>query len=237
MGTYAQAASTTWKNSDYPIGKLAALAEIVNLPNEFVSRNPYLVVNKVEWIQCRYLIVQRATSYTGSDVASTADTPPSAPTSALRTIPLDPAFRLTLNTEKLQIPDVLHKLEQLEEKLEDGKEEFNDSDVELMREPTVVLESEAATKGSKLKRGTSSVLDSPSKSKQKKVEAFVPCDDERLSLVKLLPPPKAPSRSAAIALQREMKQMIEQQKKEGAIEAGFYFDPVSCTLYSSPSLS
>ncbi|GAA5893568.1 uncharacterized protein JCM6883_003563 [Sporobolomyces salmoneus] len=231
MGTYAQNAATTWKNADFPIGKLAALAEIVNLPTEFVSRNPYLVVNKVDWIQCRYLIVARATSYTSADTSSTNAGSANAPASSLRTIRLDPAFRLTLNHKPLQIPDVLHKLEQLEEKLEDTEEAFNDSDVEIMREPTIVLEGDATaagsgTRGSRLKRGTSnSLLLSPSKSKQKKIETFIPCDDARLSLVRLLPPPKTPHPRVALAISREMKDMIALQEKEGPIEAGCYFDP------------
>ncbi|GAA5978067.1 hypothetical protein JCM5350_007386 [Sporobolomyces pararoseus] len=224
LGTYAQPTGTAWKNADYPIAKLAALAEIVNLPNEFVSRNPHLVVDKVDWIQCRYLIVQRATSYNGTDV-STTDTPAPLPASPLKFIPLDPTIRITLNNEVLRIPDVLDKLVKMESRLEDVEEEFNDSDVEIMKEPTVIVESESTSRGSRLKRGTSSFLASPSKPKQKKIETFVPCDDQRLSLVKLLPPPKTPNKSAAIAIQRELKQMMDQQKKEGAIEAGFYFDP------------
>ncbi|GAA5835600.1 hypothetical protein JCM3766R1_006458 [Sporobolomyces carnicolor] len=227
MGTYAQAAMTTWKNADFPIGKMAALAEIVNLPQDFVSRKPYLVVNQVDWIQCRYLIVQRNAAFTEN--ASTNEETPDAVVASLRTIPLDPAFRLTLNDTPLQIPDVLDKLEKMEAQLDDVEEALNDSDAEIMREPTLVIEESpmagSASRGPRPKRGNSSAVNSPSKSKQKRIETFTPCDNARLELVKLLPPPRTPNRSAAIAIQREMKAMVEQQDKEGPIEAGFYFDP------------
>lgn len=34
-----------------------SLNEIVNCPTQFSSHNPYLVVQFVDWIQCRYLFV------------------------------------------------------------------------------------------------------------------------------------------------------------------------------------
>ena len=262
MGTYAQAAMTTWKNADFPIGKMAALAEIVNLPQDFVyalvslprprlagltrpacwtsrCRKPYLVVNQTDWIQCRYLIVQRNAAFTEN--ASTNEETPDAVVASLRTIPLDPAFRLTLSDTPLQIPDVLDKLEKMEAQLDDVEEALNDSDAEIMREPTLVIEESpmagSASRGSRPKRSNSSAVNSPSKSKQKRIETFTPCDDARLELVKLLPPPRTPNRSATIAIQREMKAMVEQQDKEGPIEAGFYFDPVrhSCATLCHPA--
>lgn len=209
----------------------------------FRSRNPHLVVNNVDWIQCRYLIVQRGNSVnynaTDADTAASvaASTSAVAPGSPVKTIPLDPAFRLTLAHETLNIPDVVDKLEKMEARLEDADEEFNASDVEIMKEPTIVIEEGTSTgasgRRSKLKRGASSLL-SPSKTKDKPLVTFVPCDDERLSLVKLLPPPKTPSRSAMITIQREMRAMMDEQSKIGSVAAGFYFDPVR---YESRSTS
>lgn len=37
-----------------------SLNEIVNCPAKFVSSSPYLVVQHVDWIQCRYLLVHTA---------------------------------------------------------------------------------------------------------------------------------------------------------------------------------
>jgi ubiquitin-conjugating enzyme E2 Q len=35
-----------------------SLNEIVNCPSQFASKAPYLVVQHIDWIQCRYLLVQ-----------------------------------------------------------------------------------------------------------------------------------------------------------------------------------
>lgn len=45
-----QVAGFGWINSSLNIQTCVALAEIVNMPSEFVSTNPYLVVPKTEWI-------------------------------------------------------------------------------------------------------------------------------------------------------------------------------------------
>jgi ubiquitin-conjugating enzyme E2 Q len=35
-----------------------SLNEIVNCPGKFISSNPFVVVQHVAWIQCRYILVQ-----------------------------------------------------------------------------------------------------------------------------------------------------------------------------------
>ncbi|USW53213.1 Putative ubiquitin-conjugating enzyme E2, poly(ADP-ribose) polymerase, catalytic [Septoria linicola] len=65
----------SWPNSVLRISSALALNEIVNAPAEFVSQNPYYVVNQLDWIQTRYLFVQVApkcdTIKIGADVAPT----------------------------------------------------------------------------------------------------------------------------------------------------------------------
>lgn len=39
-----------------------SLNEIVNCPSKYLSHTPYLVVQYVDWIQCRYLLVQTASN-------------------------------------------------------------------------------------------------------------------------------------------------------------------------------
>lgn len=39
---------------------MISLCEIVNAPERFVSTSPHLVVEQVDWIQCRYLFAQRS---------------------------------------------------------------------------------------------------------------------------------------------------------------------------------
>ncbi|KAF7553356.1 hypothetical protein G7046_g7122 [Stylonectria norvegica] len=47
-----------WPNSQLQTSQAVSLCEIVNRPDEFVSRDPHYVVNKPEWVQCRYLFVK-----------------------------------------------------------------------------------------------------------------------------------------------------------------------------------
>lgn len=57
---YAQE-SLCWPNSALQAAKVVSLCEIVNSPEKFISVKPYYVVSNVDWIQCRYLFVQRKT--------------------------------------------------------------------------------------------------------------------------------------------------------------------------------
>jgi len=69
LGTYSAPAASAWKQSEFAVGKVAAICEIVNLPDEFTSSSPYFVVQHVEWVQARYLIVAKSAgckSYTVS---------------------------------------------------------------------------------------------------------------------------------------------------------------------------
>ncbi|KAH0029644.1 hypothetical protein KCU78_g3279, partial [Aureobasidium melanogenum] len=47
-----------WPNSGLQISGAIALNEIVNAPEEFVSRTPHYVISQLDWIQTRYLFVK-----------------------------------------------------------------------------------------------------------------------------------------------------------------------------------
>ncbi|GAA5975703.1 hypothetical protein JCM11641_005842 [Rhodosporidiobolus odoratus] len=245
LGHYSQPASNTWKNAEFGVAKLAAVCEIANSPKEFVSTSPYFVCDKLDWIQCRYLIVQRGTTY-NHNAAEAEQSSAVTPAHSVKTVKLDPTYPLTLNRAAVEIPDIADKLKKLELALTDQFEDLHDSDNEIMREPTIVLNtpsSSAAGGGnggstlSKIKRALSgAVLGGNSKGKGKanddapapppeKVDRFVPCDEERLKLVRLLPPPTNPNRAALATLQKEVKAMMKTQGEKGPTEAGFYFDP------------
>ncbi|GAA6000083.1 hypothetical protein JCM10207_006044 [Rhodosporidiobolus poonsookiae] len=258
LGHYAAAANNYWKNAEFGVSKLAAICEVNNLPKEFVSSNPYFVIAQLDWIITRYLIVQRGTTYNATDTASSSSAvdltgPAAAP--KIKTIKLDPAHPLTLSNSEIQIPDVADKLKKLEARLTDAPEELNDSDTEVLHEPTIVLDAPAGSQGgngggngngggrmSKVKRALSGALLSSSsngkdkgKGKEvdpaqapapaKKPDTFVPCDAARLKLVTLLPPPQKPNKMAMTTLQREIKAMMKAQEEKGPTEVGYYFDP------------
>ncbi|KAI0131048.1 hypothetical protein F4814DRAFT_437671 [Daldinia grandis] len=50
--------STIWPRSSLGIRTVVSLNELVNLPEEFRSRDPFFVVQHCHWTQCRYLFVQ-----------------------------------------------------------------------------------------------------------------------------------------------------------------------------------
>lgn len=56
--TSSPGASSSWPQSELGITEAIALNEIVNAPDQFVSKNPYLVVSQLDWIQSRYLFVK-----------------------------------------------------------------------------------------------------------------------------------------------------------------------------------
>ncbi|KAK7418088.1 hypothetical protein QQZ08_011375 [Neonectria magnoliae] len=47
-----------WPNSQLRISSAISICEVINEPEQFVSSTPHYVVDKVEWIQCRYLFVR-----------------------------------------------------------------------------------------------------------------------------------------------------------------------------------
>jgi ubiquitin-conjugating enzyme E2 Q len=132
---------------------------------------------------------------------------------ALPHIAMDPIHPLTLGNKPITFPNLLPKLQELHDRLEDSLEIFNDSDTELLKEPSLAE-----------KR---SLIPSNSHTKfvGKKVDTFVPAGPEILKLVKLLPPPKTPNAGASLTIRREMKSMIKEESRDGPTICGFHFDP------------
>ena len=96
-GFYGTGTVQGWSNSILNIWSAVCLNEIVNAPKEFVSSSPYLVVDKLDWIQTRYLFVK----VVGRDVR----TPPSLLGDKVEYLKQDPLFSPTGDLGmKLQIP-------------------------------------------------------------------------------------------------------------------------------------
>ncbi|KAK3304218.1 uncharacterized protein B0T15DRAFT_233100 [Chaetomium strumarium] len=57
---YSAAGAHSWPGSALRITSCLSLNEIINAPDEFVSRDPHYVVPQLDWHQCRYLFVQTA---------------------------------------------------------------------------------------------------------------------------------------------------------------------------------
>lgn len=68
-----------WAMSDLKVGQALALNEIVNAPNEFISKNPHLVVAQLDWIQTRYLFIRTQSAIGQSSTGSHQENPPQDP--------------------------------------------------------------------------------------------------------------------------------------------------------------
>lgn len=71
--------ASTWSGSELKIVQAMCLNEIVNAPQEFCSSSPHLVVQHIDWIQCRYLFVR-----VGNSPFDNYVTPTTQPTSEER---------------------------------------------------------------------------------------------------------------------------------------------------------
>lgn len=65
-------AASTWPMSELKIQHAMALNEVVNAPQEFVSKSPHLVVAQLDWIQTRYLFVKTNDKYVTTTTTTAA---------------------------------------------------------------------------------------------------------------------------------------------------------------------
>lgn len=56
--TSTSTSTSTWPNSRLRISCALSLNEVVNAPDEFMSKSPHYVVDKIDWIQTRYLFLK-----------------------------------------------------------------------------------------------------------------------------------------------------------------------------------
>lgn len=157
-----------------------------------------------------------------------------------RAIPLDPTHPITLNNGAIGIPDLLPKLQAMEQRLEGAEEDNNASDDEVFKKPVVAPPSSRkrplAASASLRSVEEESTFKSRGKGvpPAKSVDPFVPAGPKVLSLIRLLPPPSKPNPGASINIQREVRAMLKEQEQEGPSACGFYFDPVRSTPLTHP---
>ncbi|KAI3391870.1 hypothetical protein diail_6669 [Diaporthe ilicicola] len=99
--SYVSSGASSWPNSALNISGVISLCEIVNAPKRFVAASPHLVVDQVDWIQCRYLFAQRSTGQASGQAYSApkaAAVPSGAPKAALKSN-IPKALILTLSQD------------------------------------------------------------------------------------------------------------------------------------------
>ncbi|CAG7554842.1 unnamed protein product [Fusarium equiseti] len=99
--SYSRHTGRVWRNSALEITCAISLCEIVNDTGRFVSTSPYFVVDRVDWIQCRYLFI-RVGSTVPSNIQTANATPPSIQPTVY--IEQDPAYSLKCGLRPVSIP-------------------------------------------------------------------------------------------------------------------------------------
>ncbi|KAI1656602.1 hypothetical protein F4813DRAFT_397473 [Daldinia decipiens] len=64
--------SVIWPNSSLRIRAVVSLNELVNLPEQFQSNNPFFVIQHCHWTQCRYLFVRPTSAADRNDSGNAA---------------------------------------------------------------------------------------------------------------------------------------------------------------------
>ncbi|EIN06501.1 hypothetical protein PUNSTDRAFT_115057 [Punctularia strigosozonata HHB-11173 SS5] len=236
MNTYSVNASYTWRNSASLPTKATALAEIVNHPSKFVSTTPYLVVAQTEWIACRYLLIK------SSGAVPVTPKPDDAPTVHTPFVRSDPSHSLTMGSAPIKIPLPSHHIERLISlrRAEVYDENYDDEDTAVFEGPKPQVYSQS--KDDDADEDEDAYMDdddyeipaSPtSKGKQKESLAAPLADDwvhdpewVNASIAHLMPPPVDATPMATMALQKELKAMLNEQKKAKSLkELGWYMPP------------
>jgi ubiquitin-conjugating enzyme E2 Q len=237
LGSYAQG-GITWKNSQLYPQSCAALAEIVNLPEKFVSNNPYYVVADTTWISwcvssaahcsdgsihildSRYLLVSNksgASAYAPNN-ATTATTPSDE---AIPMVPMDPLRRVTLGGKNISIPSPEYKLEKIRTDRENEymEEDLDEDDASLFVDPAPTGSQPGAVAFNESEEPTRPVVR--------------PADDwkhdpkwVRETITHTMPAPVDSTRMATMSLQRELNSMLKEQERATSLgELGWYMPP------------
>ncbi|KAK2629920.1 hypothetical protein QTJ16_000740 [Diplocarpon rosae] len=228
---YAQANTTFWHGSELKIASAMSLNEIVNCPTQFTSHSPYLVVQHIDWIQCRYLFVQVSGTTAGNaetnskikrDATDEVEQDPTRPVTAIASkligIPLCAAsvsrnFRVdatAVPANKRRKHDSAN-IQQIAEVAASDVE--NISDIEFL-----VSDHEGSL--SKDKREGSEIVVLHSKA----LTDFIAGSLNQSSLPMLQPPLYATS-TASKTLNRNLKDVLAIQRKTPLHELGWYINP------------
>ena len=224
-----------WPLSQLRISQALVLNEIVNAPEQFVSRSPHLVVSQLDWIQSRYLFVScslkghKKAFSESSPIQELAQDPTYKPLGQDRTplsIPIT-AVSKSRRPSASQSVKTGNKKQRIGE-LDSPPEEIVVSDDTDMEDNLVLFpteEEELARKATQL-----SAVSSRGKECQQDASAttspktdFVPGSHD-LGSLPLIDPPTYATSSATRTLQRELQATLKIQDNTPIDELGWYID-------------
>ncbi|KAM0475604.1 hypothetical protein ACHAPX_006927 [Trichoderma viride] len=237
-------AGNYWPNSVLRPSSAISICEVVNRTKEFVSISPHYVVNKIEWIQCRYLFVAvnpeprttqqpfpvkpkepgvgYITQCPSNQLLASAGKPVQIPLSAVPS-----------NRQRFPLDNPLQS--KTKEALSTPLDDHGETDHELL------LDSDDETIGNRRKRRNSSIGSSDRRSTRlKSVDSEVPAGDGDLirletkftsgsldlqGLPKLPEPSWASTSPMALrSLNHAIKEMHQIQSSEDIASLGWYID-------------
>ncbi|KAL8801628.1 MAG: hypothetical protein Q9182_004313 [Xanthomendoza sp. 2 TL-2023] len=209
-----------WPSSQLKISQAIALNEIVNAPTHFVSRTPHLVIDKLDWIQTRYLFVK-----INAQVKFDEEVIPSE----IHT--QDPQYTpLGSDNQKIVIPitAVRKSRRPLTTASKNGVKKLKTGNI-VETDDVVLLSDETDVEDLELLRSESEEEPSckkenlPSKCHDPPKTDFVPGTLNH-TLLPLLHPPAFATPMATKALQRELNSTLKIQASQPAHELGWYID-------------
>ncbi|KAI9648683.1 hypothetical protein NHQ30_003321 [Ciborinia camelliae] len=215
-----------WPGSQLNAMSVMSINEIINCPRQFVSSSPYLVVQHIDWIQCRYLLVQ-------IDLQATASPEISTNSSCLKSqveIEQDPKHTArAINGKPIGVPycaasvSRAFRTDSVGDTSPSKKHKGLSS---LLNGITIVSEEEDIEDTNFLlseDEGDVEILHSNSKKPEASKTDFVPGSLDQNSLP-MLDSPVYATTSATMRLNRELQTILKVQKSTPLHELGWYID-------------
>lgn len=225
------ASVASWPQSELGITEAIALNEIVNAPDQFVSKNPYLVVSQLDWIQSRYLFVKCSLQATDME-----DRHPT------KIYEQDPTWTPTgASGVRIAIPvTVVSKSRRPASKTvktgnKKAKIGATEDDAILLSDDTevediAILLSDEDNKPAKknqsaFKKGKGAIMDVISKKSSEPSQTDFRPGVLDHSTLPILAPPAYAAPAATRSLQRELSNTLQIQETHPAHELGWYINP------------
>lgn len=232
-GQASTAGSPMWPQSSLKISQAIALNEIVNAPDEFISKVPHVVVAQLDWIQTRYLFVKcnmdnQTVVVENPPTKAFEQDPAYTPTGAEGTKIIVPVIAVSKSRRPPEIGGIKSGHKKIKTANSDPRTETllsDDTDAEDVEMffsdnddlPPSVLAVETEGKGKGPMGSSRKVTEDPKTD-------FVP-DTLDHSTLPLIQAPTYASTSASKTLQRELTASLKIQNTHASHELGWYINP------------
>ncbi|TGZ82717.1 hypothetical protein EX30DRAFT_339014 [Ascodesmis nigricans] len=242
-----------WLNSELNIICALSLNEIVHAPGEYVSNHPHLVVAQLDWIQTRYLFVQRQPNVNTQPTGMLSQQPRSPTEKPTTATPQDPKYTPRASSRQLIIPAHSGVRPTSAPKLTPGlgppKKKFK-SKSSINEHLSHSGSSSSSGPVSPVDLDVDDVDDTISISSTSSDRDFFLADEPSIPTITetatvpetdfipetldftrlpLLPPPSYKTRNSTLRLQADLKTLIETQDATPLASLGFYISPSNVT--------